>query len=119
VDLLAQAAAFRKAAQDEEERSIEQFVGGRLDEARRKKLFKLLETVESGQFDSWSPILSKLYSLYTTERDRYQSQLEYLHGPRPHYVGPNTRSTYNYGYMNPWEMSGAMPHSRTLKDDSE
>jgi len=57
---------------------------------RRKLLAELVKQIVSGNFDSFSPSLDKLMPMHTSVRQEYQAPFE--------------RSTYNYGYMNTWDM---------------
>ena len=78
----------------------------KLQESRRKKFLKLMSKLDAGQYDSWQPVLDRMYQLYSTERDRYLNEMAYLHGPRPHYISPLDRGTYNYGYADIGQLMG-------------
>ena len=78
-----------------------------LESQRRKRrmlLLKLINDILSGNFNAEQPSKDDLYSLHTSVRDQY------LHGPRPHYISPEDRSTYNSGYMQMDEMTAGDPN---------
>ena len=71
---------------------------------RRKKLLALIHQILSGQFDSKQEPADDLFQMDTSSRDMIQS------GPRPHYVSPRDRSSYNSGYMTISEIGAGTPN---------
>ncbi len=78
---------------------------------RRKKLLALIHQVLSGQIDSTQEPIDKLFQMDKSFRDMIQAGPDALqNGPRPHYISPEERSSYNSGYMLIGEMGAGTPN---------
>jgi hypothetical protein len=71
---------------------------------RRRKLLALIHQILSGEIDSTQGPIDKLFQMDTSFRDMLQN------GPRPHYISPEERSSYNSGYMKIDEMNAGTPN---------
>lgn len=72
---------------------------------RRKALLQLIDSVLSGKFDSGEEPINNLF-----EKDTPAREMSPQAAPRPHYVSPRDRSTYNSGYMQVDEMTAGTPN---------
>ena len=72
---------------------------------RRKALLLLIDSVLSGKINSEQEPINNLF-----EKDTPAREMSPQAAPRPHYVSPKDRSTYNSGYMQVDEMTAGTPN---------
>jgi hypothetical protein len=79
---------------------------------RRRLLLALIHQILSGDVDSTQEPIDRLYQMDTSFRDMIQAGPDsLLNGPRPHYISPEERSSYNSGYMWIGEMGAGTPNT--------